>query len=333
LLGPTIAPLASPMDNQLSIDIEVRGLRKSFAQLLAVNDLSFSVPAGQVFGLVGPDGAGKSTTIRMLAGILPPDAGEIRVAGCDVVADPESVKPLISYMPQRFGLYEDLTVDENIRFYADLFGVEHRQQERRAEELLKACAMNEFRRRLAGKLSGGMKQKLGLVCALIHTPRVLLLDEPTTGVDPVSRREFWAMLYALLDQSVTILVSTSYLDEAERCHRLALLHEGRLVICDRPGNLPVQMTRTVLEIVSPEAARIKQLLVGVEGVSDALVLGDSVHVFVDDASLGRTRLQPLLKAAMVPYASIEAVSPTIEDFFVDALARGGYRGWQMSSGQ
>jgi ABC-2 type transport system ATP-binding protein len=321
------------MDSQLSIEIEVHGLRKSFAQLLAVSDLSFTVPAGQIFGLVGPDGAGKSTTIRMLAGILPPDAGDIWVAGCDVVADPESVKSVISYMPQRFGLYEDLTVDENIRFYADLFGIGRRQREQRADELLKACAMNEFRRRLAGKLSGGMKQKLGLVCALIHTPRVLLLDEPTTGVDPVSRREFWAMLYALLDQGVTILVSTSYLDEAERCHRLALLHEGRLLICDRPENLRARMTRAVLAIVSPEAGRIKQMLAGVAGISDTLVLGDSVHVFVEDASFGRTRLKPLLDTAMIPYATIEPVSPTIEDFFVDALARGGYRGWQTNSVQ
>jgi ABC-2 type transport system ATP-binding protein len=321
------------MDSQLSIEIEVHGLRKSFDQLLAVSDLSFTVPAGEIFGLVGPDGAGKSTTIRMLAGILPPDAGDIRVADCDVVADPESVKSVISYMPQRFGLYEDLTVDENIRFYADLFGIGRRQRERRAEELLKACAMNEFRRRLAGKLSGGMKQKLGLVCALIHTPRVLLLDEPTTGVDPVSRREFWAMLYALLDQGVTILVSTSYLDEAERCHRLALLHEGKLLICDRPENLRAQMTKAVLAIVSPEAGRIKQMLAGVAGISDTLVLGDSVHVFVEDASFGRTRVQLLLDTAMIPYATIELVSPTIEDFFVDALARGGYRGWQTNSVQ
>jgi ABC-2 type transport system ATP-binding protein len=321
------------MDRQLSVEIEVRGLRKSFDKLLAVSDLSFAAPAGQIFGLVGPDGAGKSTTIRMLAGILPPDAGEIRVGGCDVVADPESVKSVISYMPQRFGLYEDLTVDENIRFYADLFGVTRRWREQRSEELLKACAMDEFRRRLAGKLSGGMKQKLGLICALIHTPRVLLLDEPTTGVDPVSRREFWAMLYALLDQSVTILVSTSYLDEAERCHRLALLHQGKLLICDRPESLRARMTKAVLSVVSPEAGRIKQILAGVAGISDAIVVGDSVHVFVDDASLRESTIQPLLDAARIPYAAIEQVSPTIEDFFVEALARRGYRGWQISSDQ
>ncbi|MBV8453746.1 MAG: ABC transporter ATP-binding protein [Deltaproteobacteria bacterium] len=321
------------MDRQSSIEIEVRGLRKSFDNLLAVSDLSFAAPAGQIFGLVGPDGAGKSTTIRMLTGILPPDAGEVRVAGCDVVAEPEAVKSLISYMPQRFGLYEDLTVDENIRFYADLFGVARRQREQRAEVLLKACAMDEFRRRLAGKLSGGMKQKLGLVCALIHTPRVLLLDEPTTGVDPVSRREFWAMLYTLLGQGVTILVSTSYLDEAERCHQLALLHQGRLLICDRPESLRAHMTKAVLSVVSSEAGKIKQLLDGAAGISDAIVVGDSIHVFVDDASLGQSKIKPLLDTARIPYSAIEPILPTIEDFFVDALARGGYRGWQTSSAQ
>jgi ABC-2 type transport system ATP-binding protein len=321
------------MDRQSSIEIEVSGLRKSFDKLLAVNDLTFAAGAGQIFGLVGPDGAGKSTTIRMLAGILPPDAGAIRVAGCDVVADPESVKSVISYMPQRFGLYEDLTVDENIRFYADLFGVTRRQREQRAAELLNACAMNEFRRRLAGKLSGGMKQKLGLVCALIHTPRVLLLDEPTTGVDPVSRREFWAMLYALLDQGVTVLVSTSYLDEAERCHRLALLHEGKLLICDQPESLRARMTRAVLSVVSPQADRIKQMLTGLEGVSDAIIVGDCVHAFVDDAPFRRSQLGPMLDAAALPYAAIEQVPPTIEDFFVDALGHKGYRGWQTSRDQ
>ena len=321
------------MGSRLSVEIEAKALRKTFGELIAVGDLSFAAPAGQIFGLVGPDGAGKSTTIRMLAGILPPDTGEIRVAGCDVVADPESVKSVISYMPQRFGLYEDLTVEENIRFYADLFGVARRPREQRSEELLEACAMSEFRRRLAGQLSGGMKQKLGLVCALIHTPRVLLLDEPTTGVDPVSRREFWAMLYALLEQGVTILVSTSYLDEAERCHLLALLHQGRLLICDRPESLRTRLTKAVLSVVSPEAGRIKQMLDSAGGVSEAIIVGDSVHLFVDHAAQRQSEIQALLDAAMIPYDVIEQVSPTIEDVFVDTLARGGYQGWQTSRHQ
>ncbi|HKF28111.1 MAG TPA: ABC transporter ATP-binding protein, partial [Candidatus Binataceae bacterium] len=204
------------MDSQSS-DIECRDLVKAFGDIVAVDHLSFSVRRGEIFGLVGPDGAGKTTTMRMLAGILPPDGGGATVAGCDVVANPESVKSWISYMPQRFGLYEDLTVDENIRFYADVFGMTRKARDERVLPLLAACGMSSFRPRLAGNLSGGMKQKLGLVCALIHTPRVLLLDEPTNGVDPVSRREFWGMLYSLVGQGVTILNSTAYLDEAERC--------------------------------------------------------------------------------------------------------------------
>jgi ABC-2 type transport system ATP-binding protein len=168
----------------------IQGLTKSFPGVRAVDALSFDVHAGEIFGLVGPDGAGKTTTLRMLAGIMPPDAGKATVAGFDVVHDPEGAKHAISYMPQRFGLYEDLTVDENICFYADLFGVNRSERETRAVQLLQAAGMSEFRRRLAGKLSGGMKQKLGLACALIHRPKVILLDEPTTGVDPVSRRDF-----------------------------------------------------------------------------------------------------------------------------------------------
>src|SRR5208282_4359358 len=177
--------------------------------------LSFEVYAGEIFGLVGPDGAGKTTALRMLAGVMGADSGSAVIAGCDVVRDPEGAKPLLSYMSQRFGLYEDLTVDENIRFFADLFGVRRKQRVQRSQELLAAAGLSEFRSRLAGNLSGGMKQKLGLVCALIHTPQVILLDEPTNGVDPISRRDFWRILYSLLDKGVAILTSTSYLDEAE----------------------------------------------------------------------------------------------------------------------
>jgi ABC-type multidrug transport system ATPase subunit len=214
------------MPDQFQSAIVAQGLTKSFPGVLAVDHLSFDVRPAEIFGLVGPDGAGKTTTMRMLAGVMPPDEGSAIVAGSDVVRDPEGATPHLSYMPQRFGLYEDLTVDENIRFYADLFGVKKREQDERAPQLLRAAGMSEFRSRLAGKLSGGMKQKLGLVCALIHRPKVILLDEPTTGVDPVSRRDFWRILYELIAEGVGILTSTAYLDEAERCHRVAALHAG-----------------------------------------------------------------------------------------------------------
>src|SRR5579871_829110 len=217
------------------------GLTRRFGATLAVDRVSFEAARGQIFGLIGPDGAGKTTTIRMLAGVLPPDAGTAIVAGADVARNPEAAKQHLSYMPQRFGLYEDLTVAENLRFYADLFGVERAARERRAQELLAASGLAEFRRRLAGKLSGGMKQKLGLICALIHRPRVVLLDEPTTGVDPISRRDLWRILYAMLAEDVTIIAATCYLDEAERCHRLALMHEGRVLFCGAPRELKARL--------------------------------------------------------------------------------------------
>jgi ABC-2 type transport system ATP-binding protein len=223
------------------VAVTVDGLSKRFAGTTAIDRLRFTVGTGEVFGLVGPDGAGKTTAMRMLAGVMTPDAGSATVAGYDVVGDPEGVKNHISYMPQGFGLYEDLTVDENIRFYADVFGVGDAEREERAGRLLAASGMTGFRDRLAGQLSGGMKKKLGLTCALIHTPRVLLLDEPTTGVDPVSRRDFWRILYDLVSEGVTVVVSTAYLDEAERCHRLALLHQGRLLLCDTPARLKAGM--------------------------------------------------------------------------------------------
>ena len=221
--------------------VRAEGLLKRFPGVTAVDHLNLEVHPGEIFGLVGPDGAGKTTTMRMLAGVLSPDEGSATIAGFDVVRDPEGVKNHISYMSQRFGLYEDLTVDENIRFYADLFGLGRREREEHAARLLKAAGMAEFRDRMAGKLSGGMKQKLGLTCALIHHPRVLLLDEPTTGVDPVSRRDFWQILYSLLRENVTILISTAYLDEAERCSRLALLFKGRVMLCDSPDELKRRM--------------------------------------------------------------------------------------------
>jgi len=299
--------------------IEVSGLTKRFPGVLAVDHLSFTVNSGEIFGLVGPDGAGKTTVLRMLAGVLSANEGSATVAGCDVIRDPEGVKRLISYMPQRFGLYEDLTVDENIRFYADLFGVRRSACEERAARLLVASGMSEFRNRLAGKLSGGMKQKLALSCALIHVPRVLLLDEPTTGVDPVSRRDFWRILYALLAEGVTILTSTAYLDEAERCHRLALLHNGRLLFCDTPARLKARLPGAVLSIVTSEPRAVRAALAHSEGVSALMLVGDGVHLVVDDAERRLPELHQRLSATGLPFDQFLRVPPTIEDLFVASV--------------
>jgi ABC-2 type transport system ATP-binding protein len=299
--------------------IIVSDLGKRFGAVQAVHHLSFDVQPGEIFGLVGPDGAGKTTTMRMLAGVLTPDSGSATVAGHDVRTDPKGAKRDLSYMPQRFGLYEDLTVEENIRFYADLFGIGSKEREQRSTELLAAAGFAEFRRRLAANLSGGMKQKLGLVCALIHTPRVILLDEPTNGVDPVSRRDFWRILYSLVAQGVAILTSTSYLDEAERCHRVGLLYRGRMLFCDRPEELKKQFPGGVIVIHSPDPDRVRAVLAGAAAARSVLLVGDRVHVFVDNAKRRIEELRTRLDAAKAPYDSIEQVVPSIEDLFVSAV--------------
>ena len=294
-------------------------LTKRFGALTAVDRLEFAVRPGEIFGLVGPDGAGKTTTMRMLAGVLAPDEGSAVVAGCDIVAQAEALKAHISYMPQRFGLYEDLTVDQNIRFYADLFGMGRAAREEHASRLLAASGMSEFRRRLAGQLSGGMKQKLGLTCALIHTPSVLLLDEPTTGVDPVSRRDFWRILYSLVGEGVTIVISTSYLDEAERCQRLALLRAGRLLLCDTPAQLKSRLQGDIVVVLSSHPREVRAALSGAPGVWNAVLMGVGVHLAVDDAARRIPELEQKLAAAGLSFESVAQVPPTIEDLFVKVV--------------
>lgn len=220
--------------------ITLKGLTKKFELVSAVDNISFEAEEGHIFGLVGPDGAGKTTTIRMLAGIMEPSGGEASVNGMDIVKQADELKESIGYMSQRFGLYEDLTVIENMNFYADIYCVAKKERQERIKRLFEFSGLEPFQKRLARNLSGGMKQKLGLACSLIHTPKVLFLDEPTSGVDPVSRREFWRILYELIKEGVTILFSTSYLDEAERCSRVALIHKGNLLRCDSPENIKRQ---------------------------------------------------------------------------------------------
>jgi ABC-2 type transport system ATP-binding protein len=292
--------------------VVVRDLEKRFAAVSAVEKLSFAVDRGEIFGLVGSDGAGKTTIMRMLAGVMRPDGGAVVLDGIDVVAEPERAKLHLSYMPQRFGLYEDLTVDENIRFFADLFGVSAKLREERSRRLLAASGMEPFRRRLAGQLSGGMKQKLGLTCALVHAPKVVLLDEPTTGVDPVSRRDFWRILYSLLAEGVTIVIATAYLDEAERCHRLGLLDRGRLVDCDMPTALKQRMPGVVVAIVSPDPRALRQAVKGQPGVETVVLVGDGVRLVVDGANrIGA--LERHLAAEGVAYERMIQVAPTVED--------------------
>jgi len=293
-----------------AVIISIDGLTRRFGNLTAVDALSLQVLEGELFGMVGPDGAGKTTTLRMLAGVLPPSAGDARIAGIGVARDPEGVKPFIAYMAQRFGLYEDLTVRENIDFYADLYRVPRRDRPARLERLYAFSSLGEFQHRLAGALSGGMKQKLALCCSLIHHPRILLLDEPTFGVDPISRRDLWLILHEMVAEGVTIVVSTSYLDEAERCDRVALLHQGRMLALDAPAVLQGQMDGRLFAVTAAEPHRARDLLRAHPAVLRAVLFGELLHVV---AAPG-TRDADL--ATLPGVRSVRAIDASLEDVFI-----------------
>ena len=300
--------------------IVTQGLRRTFGDVVAVAGLDLEVAEGEIFGLVGPDGAGKTTTMRMLTGTLPPSGGSARVADCDVGREAERLKEHIGYMSQRFGLYPDLTVRENLVFYADIYGVPRREFGARAERLLGFSNLTPFQQRLAGHLSGGMKQKLGLACALIHTPRVLFLDEPTNGVDPVSRRDFWRILYQLVREGVTIFVSTAYLDEAERCNRLALLHQGRLLGLGTPDEVKALMPGALLEVRTPAPRRTAAVLRAHLTGATVGLFGDRVHVAAADPAAAETAIRAAVAAAGLELASLRRIEPSLEDVFVSVLA-------------
>lgn len=298
--------------------IRTQSLTRSFGGMTAVDGLSLAVAPGEIFGLVGPDGAGKTTTMRLLTSILPPSSGEAWVDGLHVARDGEAIKERIGYMSQRFGLYPDLTVMENLLFYADLYGIPHQGLGDKVDRLLAFSNLTPFRRRQAGNLSGGMKQKLGLACALIHTPRVLFLDEPTNGVDPVSRRDFWRILYQLLQERVTIFVSTAYLDEAERCNRIGLLHRGRLLACDTVDGIKGLLQGTLLDV---RCARPRQAtpLLRQARLGKVAPFGDRIHVLVQNADLGRRSVEAILKAAGIGEVEVRIAEPSLEDIFTSSL--------------
>lgn len=301
--------------------IRTEKLTKNFNGKVAVDGLTLSVAQGEIFGLVGPDGAGKTTTMRMLTAIMDPTSGKAWVNGMDVATDGERLKDHIGYMSQRFGLYPDLTVMENIEFYADLYGVPRQGRSEQLDRLLAFSNLAPFKRRRAGNLSGGMKQKLGLACALIHTPKVLFLDEPTNGVDPVSRRDFWRILYQLLKEKVTIFVSTAYLDEAERCNRIGLMHQGKLLACDTPDGVKKLVKGSLLEVRCGEArkaaAAIKEARVG-----SVALFGDRVHVLVPDFERGRSDLAATLARAGISCGDVQLIEPSLEDVFTSSLPGG-----------
>jgi ABC-2 type transport system ATP-binding protein len=301
--------------------VRVSGLSKSFAAERAVEGVSFEVQRGELFGLVGPDGAGKSTLLRMLAGVLRPTSGDAEVFAASVVRDPERVKGDIAYMSQRFGLYSDLTVLENLKFYADLYEVPQGERAARLERLFRFSSLEPFSSRLAGKLSGGMKQKLGLSCALVHEPRLLLLDEPTFGVDPISRRDLWLMVHEMVARGVTAVVSTAYLDEAERFDRLLLLHRGRVLDSGTPEELLSRIEGELLDVWATPLREARALLTKHPAVLGASIFGDRLHVSVRSAAGDREELERALGEAGVEVHEIAPIAPTLEDRFIEAVSK------------
>lgn len=295
--------------------IKTTALTKAFGDSKAVDSLTLEIKKGELFGLVGPDGAGKTTTMRLLTAIMEPSAGEAWVAGHSILREGERIKEKIGYMSQRFGLYEDLTVMENIVFYADLYDVPHRERPARIDRLLGFSNLTPFKDRLAGKLSGGMKQKLGLACALIHTPEVLFLDEPTNGVDPVSRRDFWQILYELRSEGITIFVSTAYLDEAERCSRVALMHNGKILIDDLPARIKNSLGVPMVEVLTDGARRAETIVRGIAGVRSVSMYGAKLHVALERKE-ALEHVVAGLEHGGVAVQETRGILPSLEDVFI-----------------
>lgn len=299
-----------------SIAIQTHNLRRSFGATVAVDGLSIDVAAGSIYGLIGPDGAGKTTTLRMLCGVLLPDGGTAHVGGSDVARDPDSVRQRIGYMPQRFSLYGDLTVRENLQFFADVYGVARAAQPALMERLLAFSRLGPFQQRRADALSGGMKQKLALACTLIHQPEILLLDEPTTGVDPVARREFWDILRAAVQQDgVTVLVSTPYMDEADRCHEVGFMRAGKLLASGTPRALQQLLPGVVIELQAEPRHAAERALRQILGFQDAQVFGDRLHLVVDTLP-EQASIRKLLEADGATLQSYRQIAPTMENVFM-----------------
>ncbi len=307
----------------MSRAVEVSDLTRTFGDFVAVDHVTFDVTEGEIFGFLGPNGAGKTTTIKMLTGLLAPSGGTGRVVGLDIRTQAEQIKQRIGYMSQLFSLYGDLTVEENIAFFAGLYEVTGDRLARRREWVLDMSGLATHRRRMTGDLPLGWKQRLALGCAVLHEPPILFLDEPTSGVDPVSRRSFWDLIYTLADGGTTIFVSTHYMEEAEYCHRLALMNRGRLIALDRPAALRAGMSEPILELDTSDGPAAAQALQGAPGVVEAAMFGRAVHVVVDDAGRAERTLPALLQARGLTLRHLAPVRPSLEDVFVSLVRREG----------
>lgn len=299
--------------------ITAQELVKSFGPVNALDGLTFGVREGEMYGFIGPDGAGKTTFMRIATCLAMPDSGTATVAGYDTRRESTAIRRIVGYMPQHFSQYADLTVGENLAFFADLFGVPGRERKRRMERLLEFSRLGPFINRRAGALSGGMKRKLALSCTLIHTPEVLLLDEPTTGVDPVSRREFWDILAEVKREGTTILVSTPYMDEAARCDRVGFIMHGRLIREGAPDTLPGSYRGDILSVRATDIVRKTRRLSFPPVVREVMVFGDRLHLTVDEASSADREIRSFLARNSVADALIEPVAPSMEDLFVESM--------------
>jgi ABC-2 type transport system ATP-binding protein len=301
--------------------IETNRLTRTFKAATAVDGLTLSIAPGELFGLVGPDGAGKTTTLRLLAGLLDVSDGEATILDFDLKSQAESIKPHVGYMAQQFSLYGELSVLENLYFFAELFDVSKQEQHERTERLLEFAGLTEFTDRWASKLSGGMQKKLALACTLIHQPSILLLDEPTTGVDPVSRREFWNILTELHVQGTTIIVSTPYMDEADRCSRVGLMYAGKLIECDTPQNIRGKLEKDVVQIQAEDWQKTLETVAGLEGVSEAQTYGEAVNLLVDNGRKRLPEIENVLKKSNIGYRSIRIAPPRMEEAFISLIRR------------
>ncbi len=299
------------------------GLTKRFGEFTAVDRVSLSVERGEIFGFLGPNGAGKTTTMKMLTGLITPTEGRGEVAGYDVATEGETIRRNIGYMSQLFSLYEDLTVQENIDFFMGLYGVPRSRRGERREWVLEMAGLTDHRRRITGELPLGFKQRLALGCAVIHEPPVLFLDEPTSGVDPTSRRNFWELIYALADGATTVLVSTHYMEEAEYCNRLSLMNRGRLIAVDTPSALRESLSQPILEVRTSDPPRAAELVQGVDGVLEAGMFGRLLHVAVEDADRARSAIRAKLEASGITVAGMDAIVPSLEDVFVARVREAG----------
>lgn len=301
--------------------IETNRLRRDFKTVTAVDELSLSIAPGELFGLVGPDGAGKTTTLRLLAGLLTVTEGEATILGLDLKTQAEAIKPHVGYMAQQFSLYGELSVLENLQFFAELFDVSKQDQRVRTDRLLEFAGLTEFTDRRAANLSGGMQKKLALACTLIHQPEILLLDEPTTGVDPVSRREFWNILTELHVQGTTIVVSTPYMDEADRCSMVGLMYEGILVECDTPHSIRSRLDGDVIQVQAEDWRAALEIVAGLEGVREAQTYGESLHLLVDSGKNRIRKVERALQKSGINYRSVRIAPARMEEAFISLIRK------------